>query len=124
MKKHWLYKAVGWLLPFADEVEVGFRWRYLGGRPYTEPAYYPELQLWALDADIPLNSNRYPAYHRLDLRIDKRYMFNGWNIVAYFDMMNVYNRKNVWLYWYKSDGTIENVDQFHFVPIGGITVEF
>ena len=124
MKKNWLYKTLGWLLPLSDEVELSCRLRYLGGRPYTMPVYHPELQIWILDGDVPLNDHRYPYYLRLDLRIDQRYMFDGWNIVAYLDMMNVLDRRNIWMYWYDSDGTVNSVDQFHFVPIGGITFEF
>ena len=30
--------------------------------------YYPELQNWIMDENTPMNSERYPAYHRLDFR--------------------------------------------------------
>jgi hypothetical protein len=117
------YKIMGWML-LGDEVAISCRWRYLGGRPYTQPVYHPEYRCWLLDENTAVNANRYPAYHRLDLRLDRRFMFDGWNMVTYLDFMNVYNRKNVWEYYYKSDGSIETMNQFSFLPVGGLTVEF
>lgn len=123
-KKHWTYKAFAWILPVGDELDISCRWRYLGGRPYTKPAYHSEYRRWLTDGTVPLNGHRYPAYHRLDLRIDSRFMFDGWNIVTYLDMMNVYGQENIWEYLYQNDGTVDQLNQFSFVPIGGITVEF
>jgi hypothetical protein len=124
LNRNWIYKAVGWILPLGDETGISFRWRYLGGRPYTQPVYHPELQRWLTDESTALNADRYPAYHRLDLRIDSRYFLDGWNIVAFLDFMNVYNRKNVWEYFYKKNGSIGTVNQYSFLPVGGVTVEF
>lgn len=123
-KKHWTYKTFAWMLPIGDELDISCRWRYLGGRPYTRPVYHAEYQRWLTDGSVEMNARRYPAYHRLDLRVDRRFMFNGWNIVTYLDMMNVYGRENIWEYLYQNDGTIEQMNQFSFVPIGGITIEF
>jgi outer membrane receptor protein involved in Fe transport len=122
--KNWLYKVTAWLLPLGDEVEISCRWRYLGGRPYTRPNYHPELLDWVVDENVELNAHRFPAYHRLDIRLDRRFMFNGWNIVAYMDIINVYNKKNIWDYYYKRDGTVGSYDQFSFLPVGGLSVEF
>jgi hypothetical protein len=122
-KKTW-YRCIGWLLPLADQVEAAVRWRYLGGRPYSALIYHPELQGWYLDAGTPLNGIRYPAYHRLDFRLDRRYMFNGWNLVTYFDIMNIYSRDNIWSYQYYGDGTKESILQYKVFPVGGVTVEF
>ncbi len=124
LSKNTLYKIFGWLLPFADQVEIGIRWRYLGGRPYTEPVYYPHIQYWAVDETVPLNAHRYPAYHRLDFRLDRRFMFKGWNMVTYLDIMNIYARDNIWMYAYQDDGTREDILQFQVFPVGGVTIEF
>ncbi|MCJ7811935.1 TonB-dependent receptor, partial [bacterium] len=124
MTRKLFYKIFGWLLPFADQVEIGLRWRYLGGRPYTEPVYYPQLQNWFVDETVPYNAERYPVYHRLDFRLDKRYMFNGWNMVLYFDVINIYGRDNIWMYSYQEDGTKKDILQFQVFPVGGMTIEF
>ena len=78
LNKSKLYKIFAWILPFADQVEVNIRWRYLGGRPYTQPQYYPYFQRWFVDETVQRNQNRYPAYHRFDFRLDRRFMFAGW----------------------------------------------
>ncbi|MBN2104372.1 TonB-dependent receptor [bacterium] len=124
LEKTLIYKFTGWLLPFGDEVEISCRWRYLGGRPYTRPNYHQEYQTWLLDENVTVNAHRLPAYHRLDLRLDRRFMFKGWNIVTYLDIMNIYNQKNIWMYNYKSNGGVETYNQFSFLPVVGITVEF
>ena len=122
-EKTW-YKVFAWLIPLADETVVSFRWRYLGGRPYTERTYHREWHTWITEADQKLNTRRYPVYHRLDLRLDRRFMFGGWNMVTYFDLQNVYNRDNIWGYQYKENGEVENVLQFKVFPIGGLVIEF
>jgi hypothetical protein len=122
-KKTW-YKFIDWIMPFADQVEVAMRWRYLNGRPFTEKTYDPVLRGWFTDPGTTLNTERYPAYHRLDFRLDRRYMFNGWNLVVYIDIMNVYSRDNVWAYQYYGDGTKEPILQYKVFPVGGMTVEF
>ncbi|MBN2028768.1 TonB-dependent receptor [bacterium] len=124
MTQNFFYKIFGWLLPFADQVEIGIRWRYLGGRPYTQPLYYPQLQKWFVDETVPYNAERYPVYHRLDFRLDKRYMMSGWNMVFYLDIINIYGRDNIWMYSYQENGTKKEILQFQVFPVGGITIEF
>jgi hypothetical protein len=59
MSKNLLYKIFAWILPFADQIEFGIRWRYLGGRPYTEPRYFSQFHQWFVTEDIPINSYRW-----------------------------------------------------------------
>jgi hypothetical protein len=122
-RKAWT-KWVDWLFPFADQVEAAVRWRYLGGRPHTAPAYEPEYRTWIVEPGTPLNDERYPVYHRLDFRLDRRYMFDGWNLVTYLDIMNVYGRENVWDYSYNGDGSKQKILQYQVFPVGGMTIEF
>jgi hypothetical protein len=124
MRNKMLYKITAVLLPFADQIDLSLRWRFLGGRPYTEMTYHPELRRWFLESQTPLNAFRYPAYHRLDIRLDRRFMFNGWNLVTFIDVMNVYMRDNIWMYVYEDDGTTDKVLQFQTLPVGGFAVEF
>ncbi|MFO7888743.1 MAG: TonB-dependent receptor [bacterium] len=122
--KTFFYKCFAWMLPLADQVEFALRWRYLGGRPYTEPIYYPQFRGWLVDESVSMNAQRYPPYHRLDLRLDRRYMFKGWNMVVFFDIMNVYGRDNIWRYSYNDDGSKEKILQFQVFPVGGVIFEF
>ncbi|MBN1995911.1 TonB-dependent receptor [candidate division KSB1 bacterium] len=124
LNRNFIYNLFAWILPFGDQVEVSVRWRYLGGRPHTEPVYYPNLQRWLSDETVRYNQTRYPSYHRLDFRLDRRFMFNGWNLVTFFDIMNIYGRDNIWGYSYNDDGTYDTVYQYSLFPVGGVTVEF
>ena len=105
-------------------MEIGIRWRYLGGRPYTEPRYYRNLHTWVVEEEQPWNTERFPPYHRLDLRIDRRFFFNRWNLVTYFDIINIYQRDNIWNYSYDEFGDIDNIYQWRTLPIAGLVIEF
>lgn len=123
-RESWWYNAFAFILPFSDETEFSIKYRYLGGRPYTEKVYHPEYKRWLVDETLALNQTRLPSYSRLDLRLDRRYFFDDWNMVTYLDMSNVLNHKNIWEYQYNYDGTKEEVLQFQPLLIGGINIEF
>ncbi len=122
-EKLW-YKIFSWVIPLGDETVFSFRWRYLGGRPYTKPIYHREWHAWITEEDQRLNTGRHPIYHRLDLRLDRRFMLGKWNMVTYFDLQNVYDRTNIWGYQYEEDGNEEPIEQYKVFPIGGLTIEF
>lgn len=129
MKRQWWFYSVFWLPIFpADEFELSFKFRYLGGRPYTAPVYYPDYQKWVIEENQLLNQSRYPDYHRLDIRIDRRIIFDNWNFVIFFDLNNIYNRDNIWAYQYGVDDQgnpkVEKVLQYKTLPIGGFSIEF
>ena len=119
------FKIFAWL-PFlpADEMELSIKFRYMGGRPFTPPIYRAEIQEWIVEEQQQLNTQRYPIYHRLDVRIDRRFIFDRWNMVIFFDLVNIYNRDNIWSYQYNDDGTIENILHYKTLPVGGISLEF
>ena len=83
---------------FGKNWEVGARWRFLGGTPYT-PYDLEQSSLisnWDLrNAGIldysQINSVRLASFHQLDLRIDKKYFFERWNLNWYVDVQNLYN---------------------------------
>lgn len=78
----------------------GFKWRYVGGAPYTpydlEKSSYKAA--WDLTGQgypdySRFNTLRLKAFHQLDIRIDKEYYFKGWSLMLYADVQNVYNFK-------------------------------
>lgn len=83
---------------FGKNWEIGGRWRFLGGTPYTpfDLASSSLISNWDLrgqgqfDFDR-INGDRLRAFHQLDLRIDKKYFFEKWNLNWYFDIQNAYN---------------------------------
>ncbi|MCX6301470.1 MAG: TonB-dependent receptor [Bacteroidia bacterium] len=85
---------------FNKNWDLGFKWRFVGGAPYTPY----DLEKSALKAAWDLkgqgyldytrfNNERLKAFHQLDLRVDKQYFFKGWSLMLYADVQNVYNHK-------------------------------
>lgn len=109
-----------------EKWEFSARWIFAGGRPYTpfnESESY-KLNRSVLD-DNRTNSKRYPEYHSLNLRVDRRFNFSGSNLVAYVSVWNVYNRKNVSSYfWNQKENRQDIVSQWGVMPIFGLEYEF
>jgi len=122
------------ILPFSDDMEISFRFRYSSGKPYTPETFVTNQQVWIgnvtwskgawVNESADLNTARYPAYHRLDIQWISRYHMTGWNIVTFIAIQNVYNRDNIASYQYVSDGSVQTLHQFAFFPVGGVSVEF
>jgi hypothetical protein len=110
----------------SDNWEFSIKWRYAGGRPYTP--FDEELSKESGDGRLDLqqiNALRYPPYHRLDLRVDRRFRFNKWNLVVYLDLENAYNRANVYTYiWNDDEEKAATVYQWRIMPVGGFSIEF
>lgn len=113
--------------------ELGAKWRYLSGAPFTPFDPVRSAQSYAINgrgvADYSrLNSERLPAYHRLDFRADRRFFFNKWNGVVYIGFQNVYNNDNISGYRYTEDPALPNKLRpsggVTFLPNIGISVEF
>lgn len=92
---HILTALGSWKLP--ANWEIGARWRYVTGAPFT-PA---ETAVWRDDNDtwlrVPsacVNCERVPAFHQLDVRVDKKWVFDSWLLGVYLDLQNAYNRAN------------------------------
>lgn len=95
--RHLFSGMAGYSLP--KNWEIGAKFRYAGGNPYTpfdmsaSQQNYLLLGQGILDVDA-LNELRLDNYSQLDLRVDKTYHFkkSSWNI--YLDMQNVLMHKN------------------------------
>ena len=70
------------------------------------------------------NTERMDDYLRFDLMLLQRFYFEKLNLVAFWDIMNVFDRDNPWEYTYKEDGTRDIALQYKTFPVGGITLEF
>ncbi len=124
-KETWVAKATSWLpVAPADEFEIGIKLRYLGGRPYTPKSYDHNIREWGVESSAPWNTARYDSYLRFDILLQQRFFFKRMNMVAYWDIMNVFNRDNPWETIYKEDGSTDMAWQFKTFPIGGIVLEF
>jgi len=125
VKGRFWFRALSWL-PFwpADEFEMSFRARYVGGRPYTPETYDHNVRRWYTYEAQEWNTERFDHYFRFDIMLLQRFYFKKMSLVAFWDIMNVFNRDNPWDWQYNEDGTIEMVLQFKTFPIGGLTLEF
>jgi outer membrane cobalamin receptor len=122
--KKWWMIALSPIFPLADRVEISSKWRYLGGRPYTEPTWDDLQQRFVYTQDA-LNDKQYENYHKLDLRIERRYGFGLFQVIYYFDLQNIYNRDNVWMYLYSDKYKSKTaIYQFSFFPAGGVILGF
>ena len=86
---------------FGKNWELGFRYRWLGGLPYTpiNQATSSLVSVWEVNQQgLPdysqVNSLRLTAFNQLDFRIDKKWFLKRWNLNLYFDMQNAANAKN------------------------------
>jgi len=80
--------------------DLGMRWRFVGGAPYTPYDYEKSSYkiAWDLQGQGYLdysmfNTLRLKAFHQLDLRVDKQYFFGNWSLMLYADIQNIYNHK-------------------------------
>ncbi len=86
---------------FKGNWQVGFKWRFVGGQPYTPYDYYTTslVDYWDVTGFPAFDYNqynqlRYESFHQLDLRVDKEWYFSRITINLYVDVQNVYNNKS------------------------------
>ena len=117
--------------------QLGFIFTYGSGTPYT-PAlgkyanYRWDLHFNEAQYDVEnrmgeKNSVRYPAYHRMDLSIRKKFTLLGIVNYPYLQIVNVYNRDNVLLYFWDHEANPSKsiaVPMFPLLPTIGIEFEF
>jgi hypothetical protein len=76
--------------------EISLRWRLVSGNPTTP------VMGTVVDADddhyAPImggrNEGRLPPFNQLDVRLDKRWVYDNWTLSVYLDVQNVYDRSN------------------------------
>lgn len=113
--------GVGSPLPYTPVIGEWARREYsVGGNGFGETSINPV-------ADPVLNGERYPTYSRLDLsfRWDKKLW--GGDIHPYVQFVNLYNRRNIFLYTfdYRSNpGIRESLPQMPFLPSFGMEFVF
>ena len=85
---------------FKKNIELGLKYRYSGGAPYTpidiinssNKAIWDINQRGVLDYNL-LNTKRLNGQHGLDIRVDKKWFFKSWSLNAYIDIENILNAK-------------------------------
>jgi hypothetical protein len=106
---------------------IGARLRFATGNPYTP------VTGGVLDADndvyVPLRgetySERLPNFFQLDLRVDKKWVYDTWLLSAYLDIQNATNRQNLERNQYAYDySSSERVAGLPIIPSIGLRAEF
>jgi hypothetical protein len=84
---------------FKRNWELGMRFRLSGGLPYTPYDIDASMAIpvWEINrSGLPdysrLNSERIPAFHQLDIRVDKKWYFSKWTFNLFLDIQNIYNQ--------------------------------
>jgi hypothetical protein len=105
---------------FNEKWEFSSKFRFGSGTPWT-----PYLANGSPDV-ARYNSERTPVFHTLDIRVDRRWNFDTWNLITYIDLQNVYNRKNVQRYRFdwRNMKTIEDAGSIGLLPSIGVSAEF
>jgi hypothetical protein len=107
--------------------ELGGAFRYVTGNPATL------AQTGVFDADDgrhervnePVRSSRLPAFIQLDLRVDKRFVFDTWALGLYLDLQNATNQQNFELFQYSYDfSTVQGFPGLPILPVFGLDASF
>ncbi|HJX51130.1 MAG TPA: TonB-dependent receptor, partial [Polyangia bacterium] len=107
--------------------QIGSRFRLVSGDPTTPVtgAVYNASTLRFNPIFGTKFSDRLPPFAQLDLRVDKRWIFNRWMLNAYLDLQNVLNRANPEAMQYNYDYTKKQVREgLPLYPIIGLRGEF
>ena len=85
---------------FKHNWQLGVKWRYAGGTPYTPYDYNRSSLVQAWDAQnrgyfdyAQYNTLRLTSFNQLDLRVDKGLYFKKWSLMFYLDIQNLLNFK-------------------------------
>ena len=129
--------AVSSSYQFAPTWHLYISWRFHTGEPRTPLIHTEVLQ----DGNILCNrqfgdthSERMPAYHSLDFRMTKRSPYRRWELSWYFQILNLYNQRNLDQYAFSEvrdeetdaiiDCTVDGEPLLPILPTLGVTVRF
>jgi hypothetical protein len=105
----------------------GGRFRLVSGNPSSRPigsvhdldtTNYQQLA-------TRFGTTRLPTFHQLDLRLDRKWVFEAFSLTAYLDLLNVYNQQNA--EGYRNDYRYrerEAIPSLPILPVIGASGEF
>ncbi|MFP4164921.1 MAG: TonB family protein [Chitinispirillaceae bacterium] len=93
-----------------NDWDVGFRARYVTGKPTTPVKEIVEYENGNYIGTVPgeKNSDRLDPFFQLDLRIDKKWVFKKWMFSTYLDLQNIF-----WFYYKSPEFTTYNYNYKH-----------
>jgi len=69
-------------------------------------------------------SDRLPYYLRVDLRAERDWRFNVWTLTAYFEIINILDRKNVAMEFVDNSGQTGTVPDLPRFPNIGVEANY
>lgn len=116
--QRWIINLSGGYI-FSSKWEASFKFRFATGTPFTP------FNSNGTQTASKYNTGRFDAVHSLDLRVDRRWDFDGWNLIAYIDIQNIYNNKNSFTNRFNyREMKVDNESTIGLLPSIGISVEF
>ncbi len=102
---------------FPRNWEIGGTFRLVSGNPNTPVigSIYDALSDVYIPIDGRVNTLRNPLFHQLDVRIQKKWIFEGWRLAVFLDIRNAYNQQN-------QEGIIFNYDYSQQTPLLGLPI--
>ena len=114
--------SAGWRIN--TKWEVSGKFRIATGLP-TTPFITSGPDTGQRDWTLYNQGERFPTFNALDLRLDRRFSFSGWQLELYLDIQNVYGRKNISaVRWDPRTDEPEFNEALGVLPTIGINVDF
>ena len=123
---HILTGVLGYQFP--KDFGVSGQLQYVTGNPYTPYSggiYDLDQDFYTGYSTAPYNSERLPNFFALNLRADKTFTFEKWQLDAYADLLNVVRGENPEFVVYNYDYTDRRfIRSLPFIPSFGFETEF
>ncbi|MEX1212999.1 MAG: TonB-dependent receptor [Balneolaceae bacterium] len=129
-RRHQIQSMLQWSL---GSYEISLRWQLGSGFPFTRPMGFDELHYFQKEPpDVRSEfgstrvimerpyDERLPAFHRLDLSVERTFSFPLADLAIQAGAINVYNRSNLFYYDVYTD---RRVNQMPFSPYISIRME-
>jgi len=102
---------------FPRNWEIGGTFRVVSGNPSTPVigSIYDALNDVYIPIDGRVNTLRNPLFHQLNVRVQKKWIFDGWKLAVFVDIQNAYNQQN-------QEGIIYNYDFSQQTPLLGLPI--
>jgi TonB family protein len=109
--------TVAFVYNFPRNWEIGGTFRVVSGNPSTPVigSIYDALNDVYIPIDGRVNTLRNPLFHQLNVRIQKKWIFEGWRLAVFLDVQNAYNQQN-------QEGIIFNYDFSQQTPLLGLPI--
>jgi len=136
-RRHNINMVGSYIFGKKKDLELNIRWNLGSGLPFTPTAgfYQGENFSGGVTTDITttnpsdvstllgtFNSQRLPAYHRLDVTVKKQFTFKNEDVLEVIaSVTNVYDRNNI---FYINRVTNKTIYQFPILPSMGISYKF